>query len=198
MSRGALWRLSPVAVATVLLPGVAAGQPVDPTAVVDASGLVRAAASFVLVLAVGGILVYLFDGFVDRSVDSSAERPLTSVVYGLLAHVCVVFGGFLVFSQLSLVSSAGMPAGLTVVVLAWVALSGLGLAVVGTTITEVAGERRLWLGTAVGAAVSAVIWVVFPFLAGVVVLVVLVSMGIGGPTRKWLHATKSVDVEPDA
>lgn len=69
-----------VAVALGILPGVAAAQPVDPGAFAEASGAVRAAASFALVLLVGGGLLYRYGEFVDRSVDASMDRPHVAVL----------------------------------------------------------------------------------------------------------------------
>jgi hypothetical protein len=70
------------------------------------------------------------------------------------------------------------------------ALAGLGFLVVGTLVTELNGPRQPWTGLVVGAAASAVAWLVLPTLAGVVAWFLVTAVGIGGATRKWVHATR--------
>lgn len=163
----------------------------DPSVVASAPAPVRAVGSFLLVLVFGGALLYLSEGFVDRAIDSSMESPLKSAVYGAVAYGSIAFAGVYAYSQLAAVGAAG-PAvgavGMVLVALVWLVLAGLGFAVVGARITEAAGERRLRLGLVVGAAVSAVAWLVPSFVLGLLAWVVVVSVGIGGPTRKWVHA----------
>lgn len=196
MRRGGYGRLLTTLVALAWLPGAAAGQPVDPSAVVELPGPARALGSFLLVLLFGGGLRYRYGGFVDRSVDACVERPGVAVVYGLMAFGLVAFAGGYASSQL-----ARLPAGraalgtaaLAVASLAALVLAGLGFAVVGTLVTDVGGRRRPWHGLVLGAAISAVGWLVLPFLEGVLAWFLVASFGIGGPTREWFHTDRRVE-----
>ncbi|MFB6218585.1 MAG: hypothetical protein ABEH77_05315 [Halobacteriaceae archaeon] len=176
-------------------PGTAL-QAVDPSAVASAPVGVRAAASFLLVLAFGGAVLYRYEGFVGRAVESSMARPLVSVVYGLMAYGFVVFVGGYAMGQLLRVDVAVRPlvtVGLALVGGAVLTLAGLGYAVVGAGLTEVRGERRLWPGLVVGAALSGLVWLLLPFAAGVAAWVAVAAVGIGGPTRHWFHSTTAAD-----
>jgi len=183
------------AAALAALPGVVAGQPVDPTVLAEASGAVRAAASFAAVLLVGGGLLARYGGFVDRSVDASLERPRVAVVYGVMAFGLVAFVGGYAISQLGRLDvGASLPAvGLAVTGLAVLVLAGLGFLVVGTLITDVRGGRRPWQGLVLGAALSAVGWLLLPLVGGLIVWVLVASFGVGGPTREWFHTPRHVE-----
>jgi hypothetical protein len=175
-------------------PGAVAAGPVDPSVVVEAPGRVRAAASFLLVVALGGALLYRHGPLVDRSVEAFMERPLAAAVYGVLAYALVAFLGTYALSQLSRlgVGAATVATGVGAVV---VALTGFGFVVVGTSITDVLGARHPWKGLVVGGALSAVGWVLLPLLAAVVTWTVVAAVGIGGPARKWVHAERTVESE---
>lgn len=182
-------------IAAVLLLGTLAGraaaQPADPVAAARASAVVRVVGAFLLVLLFGGIVLYRAEAFVDRAVDASMERPLISVVYGVFAQGGVVFLGGYLWSQLARVGAIGALAGRisgAIVVLASLVLAGFGLTVVGAGITEATGERQLWPGLAIGAAAGAAAWLAPTLLAGTVAWVVLVGLGIGGPTKNWVHS----------
>lgn len=181
-------------VAVVLLgggPGHAAAGVLDPVGVARSSVAVRVVGAFLLALLFGGLILYRSEGFVDRAVDASMENPLISVVYGLLAQGGIVFLGGYVWSQLARVESVGSLAGNAggaVVLVASLALAGLGLAVVGAGITEAAGERQLWPGLAIGSALGAAAWLAPSLLVGAALWVFLVALGVGGPTRNWLHS----------
>ncbi|WP_327053924.1 hypothetical protein [Halomicrococcus gelatinilyticus] len=175
-------------------PGAAAARPIGPSVVVDAPGRVRAAASFLLVVAFGGVLLYQYDSVVDRSVEAFLERPLAAAVYGVLAYALVGFLGTYAYSQMARigVDVATVSAVVGGVVLA---LAGFGFVVVGTTVTDVFGARRPWTGLVVGGALSAAGWLLLPLLAAVVAWTVLAAVGIGGPARKWVHADRSIESE---
>lgn len=166
-------------------------QAVDPTGVLEAPGLVRGPIAFALVLLVGGALLWRFEPFVDRSIDASTDRPISSMAYGVAAHAVLAFVGIYLASQLGLVVVSGQS--LTVVGY-WVgfvslAVAGaLGFTVVGGAIVELGWERRRWHGLLVGALIAGGAGLVDPLLGGVVWLVV-VSTGIGGPVRRWVHAS---------
>ena len=166
---------------------------IGPSTAVDAPASVRAVVSFVLVLAFGGVLLLRYEEFVDRSIDASRDRLLVSVVYGAVAYGLVGFVSLYGYTQLvrlgvggAVLSVVSLAAGIGAVF----ALAGLGFLVVGTLVTELNGPRQPWTGLVVGAAASAVAWLVLPTLAGVVAWFLVTAVGIGGATRKWVHATR--------
>lgn len=183
----------------VAAPGVATAQPLGPSVVTDAPASVRAVASFVLVLLFGGALLYRYEGFVDRSVDSSKERLLVSVVYGVIAYGLVGFAAAYLYSQVARLGGGVTVSTVAVAVvgLAVATLAGLGFVVVGTLLTELQGPRQPWTGLVVGAAVSAVTWLALPLTAAVVAWLVVTAVGIGGATRKWVHASQTRAVDPE-
>lgn len=175
----------------------AAGQlpAIDPTTVLDAPGLARAALAFALMVLLGGVLVWRFEPFVDRSIDASLERPLESIAYGVAAHVVVVFAGVYLVERLVQFTVFGVNTGGLGVLFGGVLLllaGALGFTVVGTTVVGLAGARRHWRGLVVGALVAGSTAVVAPVL-GAFVWLVVVSMGIGGPVRTWLHASAAAE-----
>ena len=178
---------------------VSIAQAVDPSVVLDAPPT-RAIGAFVFVALFGGVLLWRFDGFVDRAIDSSMERPAVSTAYGVTAHLCVLFFGVYFFGQVTRLSASGfVVAGAgAAVAIAVLALAGLGLTVVGARLTELVGERRPWYGLLVGAVLGAAAWLLPVVAAGLVVWTLLVSVGIGGPTREWIHASRTPATETDA
>lgn len=197
MSVYALRRLWLMVALFVLVPGVATAQRMGPSVLFETSMPVRIAGSFVLVLLFGGTLVYLYDEFVERSVETSLEQPLTSVVYGIAAQGGVLFLGGYALSQLAQVGGTEPIVDIVFVAIGVVTLTlaGLGFTVVGTHITDVASQGNVWHGLAVGAGLSAIAWATPSFVAGVAIWVGLVAVGIGGPTKNWMHASKSVESE---
>jgi hypothetical protein len=145
-------------------------QSLDPALFVDAAGPTRAAVSFALTVVVAGWLVYAYGGRLDRAARTSLSRPLSSVLYGFVAFVLV---GFVVAYGSTVLSTVGVDAtvigvlGAVTVVGVVLALSGLGFAVVGVWIAGALGLRDPLLGAVVWSAV--------------------VVVGIGGPTRAWVH-----------
>lgn len=189
-SRTPAWAI-PTLVSLAALPARVAAQPLDPVAAARSSVTVRVVGAFLLVLLFGGIVLYRSEEFVDRAVDASMEKPLTSVVYGVFAQGGVVFLGGYVWSQLARIGAVGSLAGNIggiLVLVASLALAGLGLTVVGAGITEAAGERQLWPGLVIGAGAGAAAWLAPTLLVGAAVWVVLVGLGIGGPTKNWIHS----------
>lgn len=175
---------------TVSLLGAVPGQSLDPSIVVETPAL-RAVSSFLLVLLFGGAVLVRYRGLVERSVEASMNSPFVSVVYGVGAHLVVAFAGGVFSTQLA---NAGVDRTLLQVVgtatfgLAMLVLAGFGFTVLGTSLTERQGERDPWRGLVVLAGVSAIVWLVAPPLVGAAVWVLLVSAGIGGPARRWVHA----------
>ncbi|WP_254280524.1 hypothetical protein [Haloarcula marina] len=181
-----------------VLPSVAAAQSLDPSVVGDASGPVRAVASFALVVASGGVVLLRSEDRVHRALDALLARPSRAVPYGLLAYVLVLAVGLYGLSQLirvGVVSTVLGRAAAILLVVAVVFVTGFGFLVVGTLLTDLQGRRRPRYGLLIGAALSAGCWAVLPLLGGVVVSAVVASFGIGGATRRWFHAERTVERE---
>jgi predicted membrane channel-forming protein YqfA (hemolysin III family) len=168
----------------------------DPSTFADTPWL-RAVAAFLLVVPAGLAVLGRYGGVVDRSVEASLESPFVSVVYGFLAHIVLFFVAGVLSTQLAntgldpTVLQAGSSATLGVIFLA---LAGLGFAVLGTWLVDLRGEGQRWHGFVAVAAVGAGVWLL-PSVAGLVLWMLLVSVGVGGPTRRWIHAERSVQAE---
>ena len=186
-----------------VLPGTAVAQPVDPTAIADVATPIRVVVAFVSVLLFGGALLVRSEGFVDRSVEATMGYPLKSLGYGALAQGLVAFFGLYGLSQLTAIGVGGSlltTAGLAVIAVVWLVLAGLGFVVVGSALTDAAGDRQLWPGLAIGAAIGAAVWLLPTVLLALAAWTVVVSMGVGGPARRWFHDSRGVetDTDPDA
>lgn len=184
-----------VAGVAVLTGGATPLQTVDP-AIFSESGAVRASLAFGLVLLFGGALLWRFEPFLERSIDSSRAKPLSSLLYGVAAHAVIAFGGVYLATQLAQVRVAGWSAGglgILFGVLLLLLAASLGFTVIGATVVELGWEPRRWPGVVVGALIAGAIAVIDPLFGGAVWFVV-VSMGIGGPIRTWLHASAVSDI----
>lgn len=171
---------------------VAPMQVVDPTAVVGLPAAVRAAAAFGLVLLLGGAIVWRFEPFLARSIDASMERPIASVGYGLAAHAVIVFAGVYLGSQLASLPTGTWNAGVVGVALGSLVVLGaaaLGFTVVGSTVADLWLGGRPWAGPVVGATLAGGAAAADPVVGGLLWFLV-VSTGIGGPARRWLHASE--------
>lgn len=171
---------------------VAPLQMVDPVALFESSRAVRGSVAFVLVLCIGGVLLSRFGGLVDRSIDASIDRPLSSMGYGVAAHAVLGLVGFYLASQLALVVVSGRPLaalGIVFGLLSLLVAGALGFTVVGSALVELGWERRRWHGLVVGAALAGIA-VSVDLIIGGIVWVVVVSTGIGGPVRRWVHASE--------
>lgn len=173
----------------------AAGQPplaaVGLDAVVEAPWPLRALATFVLVAGLGCVLVYRHEPFLDRSIDASAERPLASLGYGLAAHAVIAFAAVYLANKLGRYGVLGQDGPLVGLLLGGVlalAAATVGFTVVGVTVAGLRGGRRNELGLALGGLVAAAA-VALASTVSALVWFVVVSMGIGGAVRKWLHAS---------
>jgi hypothetical protein len=161
----------------------------------------RAVGAFLLVLPFGGVVLARYDGLLKRSVDASMDSPLVSLIYGVGAHLAIFFAAMVFSTQLEsagvsqAVVSVGGAAVLGVVMLA---LAGLGFAVVGAILTDLRGERRPQPGLVVAAAAGVAGLLLLPLLGGLAVWVLVVSIGIGGPTRRWVHAERTTESEMEA
>lgn len=192
-------RLTAGLVLLVTVPGVVGAQTVDPSVVVDTPAL-RAGTSFLLVLLFGGAILHRYEGSIDRSIDAMTDRPLLSVVYGAMAHIMVTFTGIGFLSQVARVNVDGPPisaVGMVVLVAALFGLGGLGFVVVGTWLTTLQGDRRPWYGLVVGAVISSLAWLLLPLLGGVLAWGLVVSAGIGGLTRNWVHDERTGEGRTD-
>ncbi|PSP98258.1 hypothetical protein BRC94_08870 [Halobacteriales archaeon QS_5_70_17] len=178
------------------LTAAVAGQPIDPKTILATTGPVRAAGSFLLMVVLGAAVLRLFEADVDAAIDASLDRPVTSTIYGLIAHGSV---GVATAYAYSFVASAGTlaAAGLAVVALAWLIVAAVGFLVTGGVITGAVGSTQPWTGLVFGAAIAAAAWLLPSVAAGVAVWFVAVSLGIGGRTREWVHASRSTSYGGD-
>lgn len=170
-------------------------QSVPPTAVFDLPGSVRGVVAFAVVLLLGTTILWRFDGVVDRSIDATAARPLSALGYGVAAHVTILFFGVYAASQFGQLPGAGRSLGAVGLWLGMgllLVVAGLGFTVVGSAIVELRGERRRRYGLLMGALTAGVLALVDPVI-GIVMWVVVVSMGIGGPVRTWFLASEDVN-----
>jgi O-antigen ligase len=171
----------------------------DPLVLVETPS-VRAAGSFLLLLLFGTGVLYRYDGLADRSLDATLERPALSIVYGVMAHLMVWFAAVSFLSQVSRVGVGQRAASLAIVAavgLVFLTLGALGFLVVGTWLTALRGERRPWNGLVVGAAIAALGLLVLPPVGGAVVWSVVVSVGIGGLVRTWVHDERTGEDDTD-
>lgn len=204
MQSGSGWGVA-AAVTTLgalsLLPGVVGAQPVDTSVFVDGPGVVRAVASFVAVGVAGAAFLLREEAFVDRAVDDTMERPMIAVVYGLIAFVLALFLALFVTNLVASFGVAGTPISYvaSVVLIGGVVIvGGLGYLVVGTLLTDVLARRQPWQGLLAGATLSALGWLALPTLPGLGAWVLVAAIGVGGPTRTWLHRERPVESESDA
>lgn len=171
--------------------GTVALQALDPGVVVDAPAPVRAVGSFLLTVLFGGAVIYRHGGRIEEAVDASMARPLLSVVYGLIAYGLVGFFGVYAYSQLARIGVGTTALSLVAVVVLGgllFSLGGLGFVVVGAWLTELLGIGDPWAGLVGVGLVSAAAWLLLPAAAGLVVWLGIAAVGIGGPTRQWMHA----------
>ncbi len=180
------------------VPGAAAGQPLEPSAIGGARPVTLAVVSFLLVGLFGGAFLYWRAGLVDSAVDDTMGRPVAAVVYGLGAYAMVLFGSFYTNNVMTQLGLSETPLGaLTLVVLVGgvLVLGGFGHAVVGMLLTDLWGERRPWEGLALAGALSGVCWLVLPGIGAVAAWIFLAAVGVGGPARTWAHNSRTAESE---
>lgn len=176
------------------LPSASLLQVPDPSMLLELPAVVRGPIAFVAVFLFGAAMLWRFDGVVDRSIDASIDRPLSSFGYGIAAHATLVFAGAYLTSQLAQLTLSGQSLG---VVGIWIGLgllavaAGLGFTVVGTAVVEFGWVRSRWRGLVVGSILAGLAGLVDPVIGGLIWLVT-VSTGIGGPVRSWFHAAEDV------
>lgn len=170
-------------------------QATDPTAMFGLPGFVRGPAAFAVVLIIGTALLWRYESLVERSIETSIERPLSSLGYGIGAHLTIIFFGVYAASQLGQVAPSGTPlasVGLWAGVAVLAVVAALGFTVVGAAVVEFRWGPRPWFGLLLGAVTAGLAGLASP-LVGVVLWLVVVSTGIGGPVRNWFHAAEDVD-----
>lgn len=163
--------------------------------VLDLPGLVRAPIAFGLVLAIGAGLLWRRTGLVERAIAASIDRPVSSLGYGVAAHLTIAFFAAYTASQLGQFEYSGRSlagVGVVVGVVLLAVVAALGFTVVGSAVVESRWDRGRWYGLVVGALAAGVVALAEPLLAALVWLIV-VSTGIGGPVRTWLHAAEDVE-----
>ncbi|MFC7174704.1 hypothetical protein ACFR97_15370 [Haloplanus litoreus] len=164
----------------------------DVSALADA-GPFRAVASALLVLAVGAALRYRWPGAVDRAVDATLARPKRTPVYGVAAAavgwLVVAYG----FAQAFRLGNGLGTAAVVLGVGGVLAVSGAGFVVLGTTVVSVLDGEWTWTGPLVGAGISGLVWLALPLGPALVVWILLAATGLGGPTRRWVHASRQVE-----
>lgn len=169
---------------------------VDLPSIVGLGPLYRAAAAFLVVLLLGGIILWWRHPIVERATVASTTRPLYSLLHGLAAHVVLAFGTVYMVNQLGPFDIAGQSAatiGLAIGGMLFLAVGALGFTIVGTIGVEYLTRRGPWTGLLVGAVVAAGTALLPPMYGGTL-WVVLVSMGVGGPVRRWFHASSDTGV----
>lgn len=169
-------------------------QTADPTSLFDLPGVVRGSVAFALVITIGAGLLWRYGALVERSIVASIDRPVSSLAYGLAAHLTIVFFGVYAASQLGQITVSGRSiagVGLWAVVAVLAVVAALGFTVVGAAVVELRWGPRRWHGLLLGASTAGVAGLVDP-LAGGLVWLVVVSTGIGGPVRNWFHAAEDV------
>jgi hypothetical protein len=162
-----------------------------PQIVSDAWWPLRTVAAFLVVLGLGGVLIRRCGPLLHRSIDASRDRPLSSLGYGLAAHAVIAFGAVYLadkFGRWALVGGAGPLIGPLVGALLALGAAAIGFTVVGATIVELRGDRHLGFGLLLGSALAGAT-AATATLASAFVWFVVVSMGVGGAVRRWLHAS---------
>lgn len=174
------------------LPGSWLLQTADPISFLDLPGAVRGPILFVTILGLGTIALVRYGEVVDRTLDSSMDRPLKSLGYGVAAHATLVFAGAYITSQLAQLRVSGQSLaslGIWVGVLLLVVTAALGFTVVGLAAVEMGLEGPRWQGLLAGAVLAGIAGALDPLVGGLI-WVVVVSTGIGGPVRSWVWAAE--------
>lgn len=169
-------------------------QVTDPTAVFDLPGIVRGPSVFVVILLIGSTFVWRYDALLERSIVASTERPLSSLGYGIAAHLTIAFFVMYGVSQLRQIEPSGVPLTSVGYLIGGVMLTvaaAIGFTVVGSAVVEVRWGERRWAGLLVGALTAGLVSLADPLLGGIVWILV-VSTGIGGPVRNWFNAAEDV------
>jgi hypothetical protein len=166
--------------------------------VAELSASVRSVLSFAVVLLAGVAFLRWRGPMVDRAVDRTVEGSPVAVVYGVVAFVLVVVIAAYGLTQVARLGASGTvlrTVGELVGGAALVALSAFGYLVLGVYLTEVEGARRPLLGALVGAVLSALPWLVLSTLPALAAWALLSAVGLGSPTRHYIHGDRTVATE---
>ncbi|MFB6184192.1 MAG: hypothetical protein ABEI96_06515 [Haloarculaceae archaeon] len=179
----------------VAFTGSGAAQTVGVSTITGQPIYVRALGAFVLVLAVGSVLLVQYGSFLDRMTTSMAEGHYSTVVYGLLAQGAILFFGGYGLSQVVRIGGGSHATGILMVIVGvlLLILSGAGFAVVGARITEFRGERDLRYGVVLGAVLGGLALAIPSFVVATLVWMLLVAIGVGASTKKWFHGSHDAD-----
>lgn len=176
-------------------PGVGPMQVAEVVTLTGAHWLARGVGGFLVVLVVGAGVRRWRPGLVDRATEAATARPVAALGYGLAAHAVLALAAVYLITQLATVGGLGPAAGPIGAAVGggFLALAaGLGFTVVGRVVAEVGGLGSRLDGVVVGAVLAGVAASLDP-LVGAVGWSVLVSTGIGGSVRTWLHASAGPD-----
>lgn len=187
-----------VLAALLVVPGGAAAQSVDPSVVVGAPAVVRAAIAALIVGVVGvGFLTWRRET-IDSAVGDTIDRPKVAVAYGLVAFGIVAFVALFANNVLVQAGLLTTPLALLIVAIPAIGVAvvgGLGFLVVGTLLTGLNGPHRPRQGVLFAAILSALCWVAGPLLVSFVVWMLVAAFGVGGTTRTWVHSERTVASE---
>lgn len=167
-------------------------QTVDTSAILELLQLVRGPLVFVMVLLLGAAILWRWEDVVDRSIEASVDRPLSSLGYGLVTHAVIGFAALYIATRLGGVVLSGRSLAVIGLAFGMAALgltAALGFTVVGGAIVELRWGRRRWFGLLLGAVVAFLVGIADPLVGGLVWFIV-VSIGIGGSARRWLHTAE--------
>lgn len=169
-------------------------QVIDPTAILDIPNYLRGMGAFFLVLVIGAGMIWRYDAILERSIEASVDRPLSSLGYGVAAHVTVLFFGLYAISQLrrfgpsgDTFATLGFGVGLGLLLV----FGAVGFTVAGIAVIQSRWDTPQWSGLLIGAIGAGILGLVNP-IHGMLVWVIIVSTGIGGPVRNWFNATEDV------
>lgn len=171
-------------------------QVLDPAGYEETGVVIRATAAFAVVVALGGLVIVRDESYIRESVEALVSNPLSSIGYGIVAHLVVAFGVAYVGSQVPAVGVSGVDLttlsfGVGLVVL--LSVAAVGFTVVGTTVFALWGESNVWAGLILGGMVASGLTVARPAV-GAGLWLLLVSLGVGGRVRNWVHASALDDV----
>jgi len=170
---------------------VSAPMQVGLDSLVDAPPSIRALAAFLLSTLFGGVVLYRYGNRLPAAVEASMANPLVSLVYGFVAYGLVLFFAGYAYSQVAQIGVSSPIVGIGLYAVLGVllaALGGVGFAVVGGWVAELAGLRDAWFGLVSTGLAAAAAVLVLPFVVGALVWFALAAIGLGGPVRRWIHA----------